>query len=365
MRVLFVGAHLHKGGGQAIQTLQLFRSLRSKVEAEYLVLGGSGAHSELLEEPGVRSVGSFRYPQGIADLRRAIRALAGQYDIVHVNDLYFGLPAAYLARAYPRVVLFGTDPVWEIGQRYGPVGGGVIRGALPVLMAGTTLVTNSQPLADRFRRFSPTVIPNGIELGRLDALPKREAARRELGWDASTPVVLYVGKVIPAKRIEWLMNGMEQVPSSRLVIVGGYREEHYGDAYYQSLLRAYPAVATRTTFVGEVPSPRVGPYLAAADVFAFPSSFEGMPNAVMEAMAVGLPVVASDIPAHRWLLSEGRTGFLVRSAGEMGETIERLLTDRDLCARLGVASREFVREHLSMDGVRDRYLALYRTILGE
>ena len=44
MRVLFVGAHLHKGGGQAIKTLQLFRSIRSNVEAEYLVLGGSGAH---------------------------------------------------------------------------------------------------------------------------------------------------------------------------------------------------------------------------------------------------------------------------------------------------------------------------------
>ena len=365
MRVLFVGAHLHKGGGQALQTLQLFRALRSKVEAEYLVLRGSGAHSELLEEPGVRSVGTFRYPEGIADLRRAIRASSRQYDLLHVNDLYFGLPAAYLARAYPRIVLFGTDPIWEIGGRYGPGAGALVRAALPVLLRGTTLVTNSGPLGDRFRRFSPTVIPNGLELKRFDALPGHEAARRELGWDASSPVVLYVGEVIPAKRVEWLMQGLQQARSARLVIVGGYREEHYGGSYHRSLLHDYPDVAGRTTFEGEVPSSRVDLYLAAADVFAFPSSFEGMPNAVREAMAAGLPIVASDIPAHRWLLSEGRTGFLVRSAREMGQTIERLLADRDLGARLGVAAREFVREHLAMDAIRDRYLALYRTILGE
>lgn len=365
MRVLFVNAHLDKGGGQAIQTLQLFRALRSRIEAELLVLSGSGVHQDLLHEPGVRVVGAFRYPQGIESLRRGIRQTSGQFDLVHINDVYFGLPAAYLARAYPRVVLFGTDPINEIRWRYGVAASGLLWGTLPVMMGGSTLVTNSEPLGETFRRFSPTVIPNGFDMERIARLPSRDQARLQLGWDSSARIVLYVGKIIQVKRIEWLLEAIQRIPDARLVLVGGYQEEHFGDAYYRSLLRDYSDVLARTTFVGEVPTSRVDAYFAAADVFAFPSGFEGMPNAVIEAMAAGLPVVASDIPAHRALISAGRTGILVRSGGEMGETIARLLTDASLCRLLGNASREFVRAHFAMDVVRDRYLDLYRSILGE
>jgi glycosyltransferase involved in cell wall biosynthesis len=365
MRVLFVNSHVDKGGGQAIQTLQLFRALRPHVDGEFLVLTGSGVHQDLLREPGVRPVGAFRYPQGIESLRRAIRSATGQFDLVHVNDLYFGLPAAYLARAYPRVVLFGTDPVQELGWRYGPGVSGLFRVSLPVLLDGSTLVTNSEPLGDAFRQYSPVVIPNGIDTGRFARLPSRDRARDELGWEPAERVVLYVGKVIPVKRVEWLLEAIQAVPSARLVIVGGYREEFYGDSYYRTLLRTYPAAASRTTFVGEVPASRVDTYLAASDLFAFPSRFEGMPNAVMEAMAAALPVVASDIPAHRALISPGRTGVLVRSGGEMGERIGELLADDASGRRLGEGARAFVRDHLAMEVIRDRYLALYRRLLGE
>jgi glycosyltransferase involved in cell wall biosynthesis len=365
MRVLFVNSHLDKGGGQAIQTLQLFRALRTRLEVELIVLTGSGVHHELLRESGVRVVGEFRYPQGIETLRKAIRASLHQFDVVQVNDVYFGLPAAYLARAYPRVVLFGTDPVEEVGWRYGSAVRGVVRMTLPALLSGSTLVTNSGPLAETFHAYSPTVIPNGIDTLRFARLPSRSDARRELGWEDSTPVVLYVGKVIPVKRVEWLLEAIRSTPHAHLVIVGGYREEHYGDLYYRQLLEQFPDVSARTTFVGEVPAERVDRYLAAADVFAFPSRFEGMPNAVMEAMAAGLPVVASDIPAHHALIEVDRTGYLVRSPAEMGEAVARLLADGGLRRRLGTASVEFVRANLSMERIRDRYLALYDRVLAE
>ena len=365
MRVLFVNSHLDKGGGQALQTLQLFRALRERVDAEYFVLAGEGVHQELLREPGVRSVGAFRYPEGIVSLGRAMRRVAAEFDLVHLNDVYFGLPAAYLAKAYPRVVLFGTDPALEVGWRYGPGATLLLRSVLPVLMSGTTLVTNSAPLGESYRRYAPTVIPNGIDVRRFDHLPDRVAARAELGWDPSEPVVLYVGKVIPVKRVEWLLEAVERVAGVRLVVVGGYREQFYGDSYFRDLLADHPRAQARTTFVGEVPSSTVDTYLAASDLFAFPSRFEGMPNAVMEAMAAGLPVVASDIPAHRALIVPGRTGILVDSGAEMGAAIVGLLADDSMRRRMGEASREYVRAHLAMEVVRDQYLRLYRTVLGE
>jgi glycosyltransferase involved in cell wall biosynthesis len=122
-------------------------------------------------------------------------------------------------------------------------------------------------------------------------------------------------------------------------------------------------VAARAIFTGEVPYSQVLRYLAAADVFAFPSRFEGMPNAVMEAMAAALPVVASDIPAHRALIRSGETGFLASDAVGFAERISALLTDPALSAAIGRKARESVRAEFTFDRVSSRYLDLYRRMM--
>lgn len=360
MKVLFVNSHLDKGGGQALQTLQLFRELRKSVDGEYLVLRGGGPHTELLREEGIRVVGSLRMPQGILDLRSAIRAERGDFDVVQLFDVYFGLPAAYLAAAHPRTVLYGADPVTEMEWRYGSSARIAARLGLEVVMQDTRLVVNSPALAEAFRRFSPVFIPNGLDFGRFERLPSREEARAALGIGTEERILLWIGKVVYSKRVEWLFDTLRKIPEARLVAVGGYQEEHFGDQYLRQLRSQYSDVAGRATFAGEVPYARVLTYLAAADVFGFPSRFEGMPNAVMEAMASGLPVVASDIPAHRAFVRDGETGLLARSSEEMSDRISTLLADGALRARLGGQAREFMRSEFSFPRVSRRHLDLYR-----
>lgn len=364
MKVLFVGSHLDKGGGQALQTLQLFEGLRKSVDGEYLCLRAGGDHPELLRRDGVRVVGTLRMPRGIMDLRSAIRAERGDWDVVQVFDVYFGLTAAYLARAYPRTVLVGMDPIAEIGWRYGKTARRAASLGFPGLMSGTELVVNSPSLAEIYHRFSPIFIPNGLDASRFDTLPPKEEARRLLGIEAKDSIVLWVGKVIWAKRVEWLFELLRKIPNARVVAVGGYNEEHFGDRYLRGLRAQYPDVAARATFTGEVPYSRVGLYLAAADVFAFPSRLEGMPNAVMEAMAAALPVVASDIPAHRALIRSGETGFLAGDSGEFVERVLALLGDPDLRSRIGGRAREMVRSEFTFSRVCSRYIDLYRRMIG-
>ena len=363
MKVLFVNSHLDKGGGQALQTLQIYDELRKSVDGSYLCLRAGGTHQDLLDHEGVRVVGTLRMPQGIWDLRNAIRSERGDWDLIQVFDTYFGLPAVYLARAYPRTVLFGMDPITEIGWRYGTTARTGVQLGLPVLLRDTRLVVNSPALAESYRRFSPLFIPNGLDVRRFESLPTREAARRALCLEVETPVVLWVGKVVYSKRIEWLFETLRKIPLVQVVAVGGYNEEHFGDRYLRGVQAQYPDVVQRADFPGEVPYSKIGLYLAAADVFAFPSRFEGMPNAVMEAMAAALPVVASDIPAHRTLIRSGETGFLAGSAEEFAQRIGDLLSNPALRREVGLRARENVRSEFTFSGVCRRYLDLYREML--
>ena len=363
IRVLFIGAHIGKGGGLALQTFQIFTALRRHIDVDLLCLDAPGPHRTLLNHPGVHVAGRLEFPKGIASLRDALRQIRDDYDLFQILDPYYALPAAHLAQASPRVVFLGTDPRAELGWRYGPHVGLLTRLAIPPLLAGNPLIVNSQSLATRFRWFHPRVILGGVDAAKFEHLPSKEDARRSLGLRENGLLLATVCKVIPIKRVEWLLEILRRLPDVSAVIVGGYSEEHYRDVYYRRLLAAYPDVLHRVTFTGEVPWAQVSTYLAAADVFVFPSRFEGLPNAVLEAMAAGLPVVASDIPPHHEMIEDGWTGFLASSATAMTRIVSNLAANPDRREKIGAAARAFVREHLSSEACAQAFNALYRRVL--
>ena len=91
------------------------------------------------------------------------------------------------------------------------------------------------------------------------------------------------------------------------------------------------------------------------------SQYEGMANIVLEAMACGLPVIASRVPGNDELVRDGATGFLfdLQEPDSLMNAIGQLMNDRDLCARLGAAARNRVTKNFSWSNVAHAYLALF------
>lgn len=107
--------------------------------------------------------------------------------------------------------------------------------------------------------------------------------------------------------------------------------------------------------------------LAAVDVVALPSYREGLPKSLIEAAACGLPLVATDVPGCREVITDGKDGLLVpvRDAVALAAAIARMLDDRELAARLGAAAREKALAEFDERIVIERTLAVYQELLGD
>jgi glycosyltransferase involved in cell wall biosynthesis len=118
----------------------------------------------------------------------------------------------------------------------------------------------------------------------------------------------------------------------------------------------------RVTFAGEVPE--AARLFAAFDVFAAPSRKEGLPLAVVEAMALGLPVVASDIPAHRETLGDASGGLTAGTAEAFAARLAAVLGDAELRARLAAENRTRARSEFDVRDMLAALEAVYREALG-
>lgn len=178
-------------------------------------------------------------------------------------------------------------------------------------------------------RLLPNPLPPGISLagaGRPDLQPSK--------------VCLAVARLVPQKGLDLLLEAMARVsPASgewRLVVVGDGPERGALEEQARSL-----GIAAKVRFEGFQST--VLPYLHQARIFVLPSRFEGMPNALLEAMATGLPVIVTDSsPGPLELVEHDRTGLVVpaENPGCLAEAIEALLSDERRCARLGSAGRQ-------------------------
>lgn len=204
------------------------------------------------------------------------------------------------------------------------------------------------------------VVINGIDVARVqrEAL-ERNDARRCLGLHPGMSVVGSLARLDEVKRLNVLVRAVAQATQSRvtLVLVGGGPEE----AGLRGLVRTL-GLEGRVYLTGEIPDG--ARLLRAFDLYAAPSRKEGMPLAVVEAMALGLPVVASDIPAHREVLGPGYPAFLPNDPDLLARMIDRLLDDATARGTLGEQNRARAEKLFDAARMVNGVEAVYRAVLG-
>ena len=175
------------------------------------------------------------------------------------------------------------------------------------------------------------------------------------------PRVIFTGRLHPQKNLELLLESWPEVARcsrGSLILVGD------GDERDRLAERASAlGVGDRVHFAGKVEDP--AEYLRGADAFVLPSVAEGMSNSLLEAMATGLPCLASAIGGNTDLLERGEAGLLLPAddPGAWARAIIRVVTDHDLAGRIGAAARRRIEAEFALEAVVDRYQELYRRLL--
>lgn len=218
------------------------------------------------------------------------------------------------------------------------------------------VVANSQGLRTLGRDFDNKVaieiIPNGVE--------SRQFANRGRQW--SRPKLLTVGRVVYQKGIDIMFKALAALPDMDwdLMIVGDGSARPNLEKQAESL-----GLTDRVDFVGWQDKDGLVDYYRRANLFVYTSRDEGMSNAVLEAMAAGLPVVATRIAGNEELVLEGETGALVPSEDPEAVTaaLMALIPDEAKREQMGAAGRERVNEFYTWEHTANQYLELMQTFL--
>jgi len=208
-------------------------------------------------------------------------------------------------------------------------------------------------------------IPNGVD---TDFFSSDDRGRSALRLKLKLPdeqLVLFVGRIVPEKQFHYLIDIWPELlkSSSRahLVVIGkADSTSGYARAQQEKIVRL--GLGRHITFVGTVVSTR--DYLACADVFVLPSRSEGLSNALLEAAASGLPIVASRIPGNELIIENQKRGLLFPpdDPAALRTALASVLNDRALAQTLGQNASTFVREHYSLDSVTTEMQSLYSQV---
>ena len=353
-------------GGAERRLVDLARRVdRRRFDFAYCVLGPEGPLAHELRDLGfachtldVRS--GTHYPRAFLRLLRVIRAV--RPHIVHGQIRYAAFMAALAAR-------LARVPIVVASRTYTVRAGRHARLDAWTSRLVDLTVAVSEASADVVRREAAgdrdrvRVVVNGIDLEmfRPPAAEVVADTARKLGLEGWR-VVGTVGHLHPIKGHRHLVDAARMVveahPRTKFLFVGAGPLERE-----LSALATARGVAEHVVFAGFRRD--VAVLLGTMDVFALPSLSEGMSHALLEAMALGKPVVATAVGGNGEVVEHGETGLLVPAGdpGALGQATLRLLADGALAERLGAAAQAAVRARFSAWRMVEEYFAIYDSLL--
>jgi glycosyltransferase involved in cell wall biosynthesis len=290
-----------------------------------------GFHIHRLPRVRIRFAGVFAFWIDIVRILQKIKP-----DIVHAQSFGSGMPALLSNRLLkiPYVIYGrGSDvylPSWFTKLT-----------ARTVLKNAGAVIALTEHMKDAMQAiYSRNVItvPNGINLNE----------NTERGAEGGGPGkrVLFVGRLNLVKGVQYLLSAMktvhQELPEAKLILVGDGEEREHLETLTDGL-----GIRECVEFAGRVPHEKVEDYMSQAEVFVLPSLSEGFPVTILEAMACGLPVVATRVGGVPDIIEDGTNGYLVDTMNQeqIAEALLKLLQDEKLRKDISGNNREEVRKY--------------------
>ena len=359
-------------GGTETQAVELARRLDPA--AYDVTLGCLRARGPLLDKllGSAVSVAEF-YPKGGLDSIRGVYQLLrlvfflrrGKFDVVHTHDLWsnlMGIPAAYLARV-PVIISSRRDLShfdWYKGRRTWLRR---LQNLSAAVLTNANAIRDGLIADDHFAPEKVRVVHNGVD---LESFHRKPGLRSQLfpGLEHNQLIVLVGNMHSDVKGHPWLIAAAPEIvrefPQVRFVFAGD--GEQRKDFEQQA---ARLGVEQSLLFLGrrnDIPQ-----VLACCDIAVLPSRAEGLPNAVLEYLAAGLPVVASSVGGNVEILRDGATGLLVppENSDALATALLRLLRDPQFARKLAEDGHHFVEENFSFERLVADTDRLYTELLEE
>jgi glycosyltransferase involved in cell wall biosynthesis len=208
------------------------------------------------------------------------------------------------------------------------------------------------------------VISSGIDCsyfdpGKHEVVETAKKVRDKI--DVEDEVIIgYIGRLVPVKGLKYLLTAMNEVQreyaNTHLLMVGdGFQKKE--------LKRMSDRLKINATFVGWEKD--VLPFYAAIDIFVLPSVLEGLSNSLLEAMAMGKPVIATDVGGNKDVIVDGENGFLIPSGNpsSMSSKLKRLIEREDLRKEMGSINRETVKRRFSWEDTVSKVESVYKNLI--
>lgn len=374
IRLLLLIDSLGRGGAELQARLLLTHLPRERVSVQLACFGGDEGEQQAVVDAGIpihhlpHTPRKLWPPRALAAVHRIVQEQ--KIEVVQAFLPTFDILAPFL-RLFSRELRVVTSRR-NVSEQLTPQRRRLLRITRDLV---TAIAVNSQAVAESVRRIEAVpaerlrVIPNGMILPAIPDRTRRKEARRRLGVEKDAFVIAYLAHFRTGKGHEYLpklaAELLHTLPKTTILVAGDtestrdYRQN--AGTFGEEIERL--GLTRQVRSLGLVRGSRE--LLAASDVSLSLSDVEGMSNAQMEAMALGIPVVATSAGGTAELIEDGRSGWVV-PRGAIEEAVAHLMTlatDPGLRRDVGAAARDRIATEFSVERMAGRYADLYEELV--